>query len=128
MSRTERIVIDMQTYGRNDRGLKIKFRDAIITVPVTTGVPIKKDCDFNSGNNKSEYKGKQCMRLITALSGWEPVCLSVTYCLYVIQFYSSGSKGISFLNWQSLKLLRMFNFCEIRSFCCLKFRHFYFET
>jgi len=40
MSRTERIVIDMQTYGRTDRGLKRKLRDAIMIIPVNTGLPI----------------------------------------------------------------------------------------
>ena len=82
----------MQTYGRNDRGLKRKFRDAIIMMPVCTGLPIKKDCDFNSGMiNKVNTGTKKYAVGITAPSGWVPWFLSVTYCLYVIQFYSLGT-------------------------------------
>ena len=88
MNRTERIVIGMQTYGRTDRGLKRKLRDAIITVPACARLPIKKDCDFNSGNNKNEYLGKNVCGIITAPSGWLPRFLSVTYLLYVLHFYS----------------------------------------
>jgi len=59
MSRTERIVISIQTYGRTDRGLKRKFKKAIMIIPVNTGFPIKKDCDFNSGkNNKVNNRAK----------------------------------------------------------------------
>lgn len=46
-------------YGRNGLGLNRILSEAINIKPVNTGLPIKKDCDFNSEEiNKNEYSGE----------------------------------------------------------------------
>jgi|GEM_PF-3908435 len=46
-------------YGRNGLGLKSILSVAINMKPVITGLPIKMDCDFNSGDIKMNIRAKR---------------------------------------------------------------------